>query len=328
MSTQPRIVYHTADLDGRGAAAIALLALSAGCDDPDIPLLIPFDYNWSEAPIDAIPDGALVYMLDISLPPQSMHRLAARCQLVWIDHHTPRIRDIQALGPMPAGTWAELADVQPGGCLLTWRHFHPHQDAPAVVTHIDEWDTATQRRGQRWDTEVRPLQFGLRSHGLDPDDPKWQTLLYGNGNFAETNLLTTVLHEGLSICRSLDESDRAAVARAAYRCSLPVAIDYATGSAHPFSMRGDAPRVLAINKACDPAILLTHPAAAEAELLLGYSYEPSGWRLSLSPGPKAIEGTHCGQICRALWNGGGHPGRAGATLPSLPAWLMPGAAKE
>jgi len=339
MTSPNYIVYHAADLDGKGSAAIALRALRASecrCAD-DAPILIPMDYNWPDDPIDAIPDGACVHMLDFSLPPKSMRRLDARCLLVWIDHHTPRIREILAGGPLPNAI-IHTADHSPSACLLTWRHFHPHQAAPSVVMHINEWDTATERTGNRWDTVVRPLQFGLRSYGLDPDNDLWNILLnvrYVTARSAADELVRGICWEGLAICRYIDQDDRQAVLSSSYpvHCRLDATGCFAPSAEFPDPGQTILTHALAINRnPFDPHILASHPlnATLPAELLLAWGYDPlaRGWRLHVSPGPGALPTLDAGRLCRKLWNGGGHPGRAGATLPELPAWLLPGRTAE
>ena len=61
----------------------------------------------------------------------------------------------------------------------------------------------------------------------------------------------------------------------------------------------------------------------ELRIACGCDPIPRGWRLSISPSPEAYPPLDAGLLCRKLWSGGGHPCRAGATLPKLPAWLLP-----
>ena len=117
-----------------------------------------------------------VYMVDVSLPPEDMRRLAKVSNLVWIDHHASQ-KDL----------WAELQSKQPqqglfrtgtAACELCWEFFNPLQDAPKAVRLLGRYDVWDKDHPE-WGSKILPFQYGMRSlDGIyDPENAWWPLLI-------------------------------------------------------------------------------------------------------------------------------------------------------
>jgi hypothetical protein len=312
----------------RGAAAIALRSLRhlTGTE----PILIPQDYGWPLPPVETFDSEDCIYILDFSFPPAYMHALSERCRVWWIDHHTPRIDECRDAGVIEQCAATSLSDHQPSASLLTWRFFH-HFEAPAIVDCIDAWDSYPdpKRDGRLWDATVRPVQFGLRSRVLSPESPEWDRLLFPGDTATEMMQISALRGAGAAILRYLDLTSRQAITTQAYLLQIHAPMIH-VGDVIPPGAAVPLQPVLALlwnRHPMDPKELMAHPSCSAAapllpSLLITWAFDSSVWRLSLSPGPAAPT-LDCGRIAQALWRGGGHPGRAGATFPHLPPALLP-----
>lgn len=81
------VLWHRADFDGVCSAAI-VKKFVPDCELHGIDYGDPFPWQKVE-PLEANGMRSLrrVFLLDFSLPPEDMKKLAACCDLVWIDHH-------------------------------------------------------------------------------------------------------------------------------------------------------------------------------------------------------------------------------------------------
>lgn len=169
-------IYHSADLDGITCGALAKIA------HPDIHL-IGYDYGQTLDEIEAIPDGAEVYMMDISLRKEGMIALADRTKLTWIDHHKSAIYEITGRkldaqlghlvyismysGKNHKSFWC-YCEVGRSACELTLEFFDLDGEVhDMAVKHLGMYDT--WRKHEDWNTTLR-FQFGMRSLvGLNVD---------------------------------------------------------------------------------------------------------------------------------------------------------------
>jgi hypothetical protein len=323
------IIYHAADLDGKGSAAIALHALRARGEAE--PVLLPIDYGWAAPRPADYPEGGHVYILDFSFDPVYMATLTATHPVTWIDHHSPRIRELAADGIPGRCVAAVLSDDMPSAAYLTWEHFHPDEPLPRAVADIDAWDATpdARRTGPHWDSYVRPFQFAMRLRDCSPAAPIWNSLLLGSIEHT-ADIYDRIMSDGLSICDYLDQSNRDLIPRQGYGRLLHLPA-VSVGDADPYD--GPVRAMLALIVNChpkDPKDLLWHPLCTDAvlarrpQILITWGYEGSSglWRLSISPGP-ADPTLDCGRIAKIAWGGGGHPGRAGATFQRMPLELLP-----
>lgn len=312
------VIYHAADLDGKCCAAIALGALLREPEIVSAPRLLPMDYGWDTAPVEAIPDGSVVYMLDFSLEPDAMCALSARTRLVWIDHHTPRIQELQKSGFRATGGEA-LSDHDPAACLMAWRWFEGDREVPLGVLLLNSYD-AWQEHVHHWETTVVPFQYGLRSLDMEPCSPVWERVLYDRFS-GQVQFRDELVRDGLAILRSMEQYTHDVMPRMVHVETLllpPITVDTPTTE----TPEAVPMRVACANRyAANPRGLLHAGAAQDADVLCTYGWDGRpGWRLSLSPGP-ARERLDCGRVAAAAFGGGGHPGRAGATMRVLPFGL-------
>lgn len=318
-----RIIYHNADLDGKCSAAI--VAHWAGRGDRS--MFVGLDYG-DPVDIDTLcMKGEEVYMVDFSLPPDQMVALNARAILHWIDHHSPRIREMaeSPLGcPAPDGGEGSpnfgfhfsggyaLAPDKPAACLLTWEYMWDRAAAaqlpgrlpsqsrtpPLAVRLLNAYDTWDKEGEFDWDREVLAFQYGMRSFRCEPWSSCWGAILGPDRGSADATAMR-IQGEGGAILRYRRQSDRILAAGAAFRTHL----------------RGHS--AIAVNRLYANSEVFNTIDKSGAALLISFGFDGRpGWRVSLSPGPAAPD-LNCGELAREL-GGGGHPGRAGFCCGSLP----------
>src|ERR1700678_3200365 len=120
-------VYHNKDLDGYCSGAIVKLRYPAA-------KLIGFDYGMT-LPMEEIPEGEPIIMIDVSLPMQQMYELAAHShwQLTWIDHHISAINAWEK--EISQGEIFLKAVLQDGisACEGGWKYLFPDDPMPTAV---------------------------------------------------------------------------------------------------------------------------------------------------------------------------------------------------
>ncbi|MDI1231785.1 MAG: DHH family phosphoesterase [Methylobacter sp.] len=128
------VIYHADCLDGLGAA------WSAFCQLGSQVRYIPASHG------DTIPDfeqGAILYILDFSYPPQLLVDAAAKAgQIILIDHHITAMEqcdDFFKSQPLPENLSVNF-DMSRSGCVLTWQYFFPDREPPQILLHIEDRD--------------------------------------------------------------------------------------------------------------------------------------------------------------------------------------------
>lgn len=175
-------VYHIADHDGKGSAAIVKNLY------PETEL---FGLNHDmEIPYDEIRRHDKIVVCDISLPLDFMFELSATKDFTWIDHHASVINDYNAAiekgGQQPI---KGLRRVGTAAICLTWEYFHPGQDIPAGVVLLGLNDIFDLRN-----PDVRPFEYGFQSLGVNrPDDKIWTQM------FNRTLDIPEVINKGRAI---------------------------------------------------------------------------------------------------------------------------------
>ena len=149
---KPLVIYHASCADGFGAAFAAWLKLG---DDAEY---VPMQYLDSklnaveawEALSAAIPSkantGREVYILDFSLPKPVMDKLFAVSErVVWLDHHKTAFEmwcedGERSLCEQSNGRDEVILDNNKSGAMLAWEYFHPGEEIPQFIRHIDDYD--------------------------------------------------------------------------------------------------------------------------------------------------------------------------------------------
>ena len=159
-------VYHAADHDGKGSAAIVKY-VHKDCE------LLGYNYD-QEIPYDEIKKHDDVIVCDISFPMEYMFQLHSEKNLIWIDHHASAIEHYDAyLKEHNLGFGIKgLRAVGTAAIELTWQYFFPDKKVPEGVKLLALNDLFDLR-----DKRVRPFEFAFLSLGVNrPYEKVWRDL--------------------------------------------------------------------------------------------------------------------------------------------------------
>lgn len=122
------VLYHGNCYDGFGAAFAAWKRFGEGAE------YIPCSFSEGSSPLDVIPLGAEVYVVDYSFPREDLLRNVARLsKLVVLDHHATAEENL-------AGLDFCVFDMQRSGAMIAWNYFHPGVEPPDLIKHIQDRD--------------------------------------------------------------------------------------------------------------------------------------------------------------------------------------------
>jgi uncharacterized protein len=117
------VIYHQHCYDGWGAAWAAKKAMTDA-------ILLPGVYG---NPIPEVPDGADVWMIDISYVRPEMDALAQRVNLRVLDHHKTAQAALEGFPNC-------VFDMSKSGAMLAWEEFFPGQPAPVLIEYVQDQD--------------------------------------------------------------------------------------------------------------------------------------------------------------------------------------------
>lgn len=159
-------IYHVADHDGKGSAAIVKNLF------PETELL-GLNHDM-EIPYDEISKHDKIVVCDIALPVDFMFELSKNIDFTWIDHHMSVIKEYDE--KMATGQYQPIKGLRRIGTaaiVLTWEYFHPGEDVPEGVKLLGLNDIFDLK-----DPRVRPFEYAFQSMGVNrPQDQVWQKLL-------------------------------------------------------------------------------------------------------------------------------------------------------
>lgn len=166
-------IYHIADHDGKGSAAIV------GRKFKNVEF---YGLNHDgEYPLDLIEKHHEIVICDIALPLDMMFELNETKDLTWIDHH---ISMIEAYDKAIAEGHKEIKGIRRNGTAairLTWEYFFPDEPVPEGVKLLALNDIFDLR-----DKRVRPFEYAFQSLGVNrPTDNNWKDLFDGRLNVDE-----------------------------------------------------------------------------------------------------------------------------------------------
>ena len=166
-------IYHLADHDGKGSAAIV------GSKFKKVDFL---GLNHDMAiPYDEIEKHDEIVICDISLPMDKMFELNETKDLTWIDHHMSMIEEYEKR--IRNGT-KEIKGLRRNGTaaiMLTWEYYNPGIPVPEGVKLLALNDLFDLR-----DKRVRPFEYAFQSLGVNkPEDKNWKDLLAEKINIDE-----------------------------------------------------------------------------------------------------------------------------------------------
>ena len=273
-----------------------------------------------------------VYLVDFSLPPADMKRLAESCDLVWIDHHKSAIEACYGPGadvPYILG----LRHTEYAACELTWHWFsgrefcldrsHTAEDIGAWIDKGPEFPEAVRLLGRYdvWDAEnpewprIEAFQFGLRSvaGAMDPENGLWKDLLGASGDDQAAYELDRAARSGAAILSYRDQEAKALCADGCHEETIhtkdfvPVRAD--GGAIHPH-------RLVCLNTLQRGSWLFKgvwDPEKHDAMCVYG-KLKDGRWRVSLYSTKPEVD---CGAIAKSF-GGGGHRGASGFICDELP----------
>ncbi len=160
-------IYHLADHDGKGSAAIV------GKKYKNVEF---FGLNHDmDAPSDLIEKHDEIVICDISLPMDTMFRLNETKDLIWIDHHVSMIEEYENRIKDGAKEIKGLRRNGTAAIMLTWEYFFPDEKVPEGVKLLALNDLFDLR-----DKRVRPFEYAFQSLGVNkPTDKNWKDLFSG-----------------------------------------------------------------------------------------------------------------------------------------------------
>ncbi len=161
-------IYHLADHDGKGSAAIV------GRKFKGVEF---FGLNHDgEVPQDLLDKHNEIIICDISLPLDVMFRLNENKDLTWIDHHVSMIDAYEK--EIKENNRKEIKGIRRNGTaaiMLTWEYFFPEEEAPEGVKLL-----ALNDLFDLHDPRVRPFEYAFQSLGVNkPTDRTWKDLFAG-----------------------------------------------------------------------------------------------------------------------------------------------------
>ena len=161
-------VYHIADHDGKGSAAIVKYA-HKDCE------LLGYNYD-QEIPYEEIEKHDKIVICDISFPIEYMFKLHETKDLTWIDHHASSIANYDAYLEKVGGFGIKgLRAIGTAAIELTWMYFFPDKPVPEGVHLLSLNDLFDLR-----DKRVRPFEYAFQSLGVNrPYDKAWKDLFEG-----------------------------------------------------------------------------------------------------------------------------------------------------
>lgn len=159
-------IYHLADHDGKGSAAIVRSVY------PDIELM-GLNHDM-EIQYDEILKHEKVVICDFALPLDFMAQLNEKLELVWIDHHVSAIENYEQM--LQNGQIKPIQGIRRVGTaalVLTWEYFYPHQELPLGLKLLGLNDIFDLK-----DKRVRPFEYAMQSLGVNrPNDKIWSDLI-------------------------------------------------------------------------------------------------------------------------------------------------------
>lgn len=168
-------VYHIADHDGKGSAAIVRSVY------PEIEFLgLNHDMD---IPYEEIRKHDKIIVCDIALPLDFMFELSKTKDFTWIDHHASVINEYNEAESKPGFTPIKgLRRVGTAAMCLTWEYFYPQTPLPEGIRLLGLNDIFDLR-----DDRVRPFEYAVQSLGVNrPFDPIWEDIIQERLNIADT----------------------------------------------------------------------------------------------------------------------------------------------
>ncbi|MBR1825441.1 MAG: hypothetical protein IJ770_02535 [Alphaproteobacteria bacterium] len=190
-------IYHIADHDGKGSAAIVKSVF------PETELM-GLNHDM-EIPYAEIEKHDKIVICDIALPVKYMLELNKKIDLTWIDHHISVIKEYDEL--MQSGEYEPIKgkrEIGTAALVLTWQYFYPDKELPEGLRLLGLNDIYDLR-----DRRVRPFEYAVQTFGVNrPTDKIWTQLINNEINIKEmvekgNAILSWVRHRNYRLVRGM-----------------------------------------------------------------------------------------------------------------------------
>jgi len=293
--------YHSVDPDGWCSGALlhkyfeldGQTGVHEGVEVKGIEIY-GMDYDY-EFPWDKIDKETEVWMVDFSLSGKDMARLKEECfDLIWFDHHAPRLKEVEELGLKIAG----LQSADAAGCDLLWSFLYPGEENRAVylIGRYDIW---------KWHDVPGALEFnvGLRTRECinDPTSPIWRTLL-GKDSYYRDMEIAKLTELGEQLLDYRNQGWWLYAKGHTFRTefyALESMKNYSVGACNTDSVNSQFFDGLAMQE-----------RFPDVDFFVTFAWKRGQWRLGLWKPEWLDNDIHCGEIAQKF-GGGGHPGAAG-----------------
>lgn len=222
---KPLVIFHSSCADGFGAAFAAWLKLGESDSIEEGAEYVPMQYG-------TVPDieswhmqyaisRREVYILDFSFPRQTMDYLFSVARRVtWLDHHKTAFEmwcedGERSLCEQSNGRDEVILDNNKSGAMLAWEYFHPGEEIPQFIRHIDDYD--------RWQFKIegsKAFQKALWSYA-PWSFKQWEQMWVDSWGFTHSSGLEGMdafITEGEAILRAHDQNVQSVVKGSAREC--------------------------------------------------------------------------------------------------------------
>ena len=277
-------IYHSRDLDGFTSGAIVRRKYPNA-------KLIGFDYG-QRLPIEEIPSGESIIMIDVSLPMEEMESLAkhSNFNLTWIDHH---ISAINGYKKYTEGKETFLNAILQDGiaaCELGWKYLFPNENIPASVTLLGRYDTWRNHDKGEWNEMILPFQYGMKLICNSPES--FPTDLFASND----DLVLGIVKNGKVVIKYQQTQNELFCKKAAFEHSLngykAICLNIGMASSMVFQSVYDE---------------------TKHDLMMPFYFNGSQWIFSLYT---TKDGVDCSVIAKSM-GGGGHKQAAGFEMDDL-----------
>lgn len=286
------IIYHRIDFDG----LCSLSVICDWCESHGIQFK-KLGYSYGDDIPQFNDNYDMVFVVDVTLPHETMRDLNRHGKLIWIDHHVTNINDSEKEGYSDA---PGIRRNGVGACELCWQYCFKKHPLPHFIELLSAYDVWDKKRFD-WENETLPFQMGLRNHiELAPDRfmAYYYYSIYGSeGGKTEQR----ILEQGRTII------------------SYSRSIGKKACDTYGFVVEIDGGRIRGL------CLLTPHFGALEMEesikekgcqvgICVNYIADKNIYKVSVYAGSANIDGFNIGQYMKEKYNGGGHSCAAGGTL--------------
>lgn len=284
-------IYHIADHDGKGSAAI-VRSVYPGCE------LMGLNHDM-DIPYEEIRKHDQIVVCDIALPLDFMFELSQTKDFTWIDHHLSVINEYDEAVKNGKPEIKGIRRVGTAAICLTWEYFYPDKEMPEGIKLIGLNDLFMLE-----DKRVRPFEYAIQSQGVNrPQDEIWKRLINNEVDIKATvekgkAILSWIKARNYRMVRSLAFESQ----YMGYKC---ICANMAQGYSEFYD---------------------SLPNREQFDVMINfYMNKKNGWNLSFYTEKENVDVSKIA----ATFGGGGHQKASGASsLKSLPEFLQQGIKKD